>query len=212
MLGGTSSYAICWSRPGEPPATGKVTPTETMLELSGSVGSRAVSESISYLEIASVRIERTGPLRLRGQPTVVLERRGGELLLVAPLGPGILHEISSLIGELAARHHDDEIAVVLPLKESAIAAAKRHIAAGPPFDPVERGLDHHIVFLATTEAILVFGGVGAAETVRDIILDPAAWADANDWTPLLAGPPRLALATYVWSTATDARLSAAGRR
>jgi hypothetical protein len=199
MLGGPSSYAVSWVRPGERLAIGKVLWEGEVLEFSGSVDGHRVGEVVAVLEIASVRIERAGALRIRGQPTVVLELSDGLPLLVLPLGPGVLHELVKLIGDQLTKHNDREIALVLPLKADAIPAAKLLIGSGPPFDPSTTQLERHSVFLSSTEAIIVFVGDDAAELVRRILLDPADWATLAGWSPLLDGPPRLALATYRWS-------------
>lgn len=203
MLGGGSSYSVCWARLGDPPAIGKVVPSGATLELSGTVGGRTVSDSVSPIQIASARIERTGPKRLRDQPTIVLELHGQPPILILPLSPGALHQLTNLLAELASLEQQHEVAVVLPLKPDTLASAQERLALGPPFDPASVRLLHHTVFLSPAEAVFVFSGDHAAQIVLEITLNPSNWAATNCWADLLAGPARLALPSYSW-TATQA--------
>ena len=128
-----ASYAVCWSRPDEPPAVGKATPTATALELSGNTDGRSLEKVISYEEITSVRIERAGPLRLRDQPTIVLDRGRADLVLILPLGAGLLHELTRLLTKLATGHLEGGLAIVPPLEPGSLKDDR--FLEGPPFDP-----------------------------------------------------------------------------
>lgn len=194
-----ASYPVRWLEPGEELVTGRLTPGRDALLLEGSHDGRLRRQTLDYRDVGSVRIGRTGAERLNGRTTLVVERRDGPTLLVLPLGPGLLLELADLLAELCSgREPLAQVAVVLPLKEGAAAAAQALIAAGPPFDPADKSLARHEVFLTDREAIFVFSGEDACESVRAIMRDTSVWPTANRWSDWLDGPPRLAEAGYSW--------------
>jgi hypothetical protein len=76
--------------------------------------------------------------------------------------------------------------------------AERMLRGGPPFDPDERGLHRHRVFLTAGEVIFLFEAPEVEWTVDDLVNDPVVSAAFAAWRPLLEGPPRLAHLRYAW--------------
>lgn len=194
-----TSYPVVWSEPGEEPVTGRLTAAPDALRLEGAAAGRLVTETIAVGGLAGVRIGRASGERLRGRATLVLERREGSDLLVQPLGPGLLAELADMLAELcSASERVDRVAVVLPLKPDALERARELIAEGPPFDPADKSLAQHEVFVTGSEAIFVFTGTDACESVRAIMRDTAVWPAAERWGACLADRPRLAEAGFAW--------------
>jgi hypothetical protein len=102
----------------------------------------------------------------------VLERRTGTTIAIAPLAPeGVLSEIADRLSG-AVRHalrRDRRVAVVVPLRGDAYAAARGLLADGPPFDPESLGLERHQVFLTQQEAVFVFECERGREGLRSRI-------------------------------------------
>jgi hypothetical protein len=179
---------------------GRLTAGYDGLRLEGSTDGRLVRRTLAYRDLDGVRIGRTGADRLNGRPTLVVERKDGPALLVLPLGAGLLLELAELLSELCGGAETVErIAVVLPLRADAAETARTLIGEGPPFDPADKSLARHEVFLTGREAIFVFSGADACESVRRIMRDMSVWPTASRWTDCLDGPPRLADAGYAWT-------------
>jgi hypothetical protein len=87
------------------------------------------------------------------------------------------------------------VAVVVPLREGAYAAARGLLADGPPFDPEGLGLERHHVI---PEAVFVFECQRGREGFKALIRDPALWQAAPGWHELASGPPRLAENMFSW--------------
>ena len=195
------SYAAVWREPGSDIAHGKLVLDHDALRLEGMTGDGLVSRRrIEYEEIRGVRIGRTPTERLNGRPTLVLERASAPPLQLGVLGAGMLFELSDVLAALALERQEryERIILVVPLKESQVERARALIAAGPPFDPDEKGLERHEVFLTGKEAVFLFEGPSASDVVQRHARDPGAWQAAVKWRPLLAGAPRLARSFYRW--------------
>ena len=89
--------------------------------------------------------------------------------------------------------------VVAPLRPAAREAARELLAQGPPFDPEGTALESHQVFLTDREAVFLFEGPDAKETVQKVTGDPGVWRAAARWRELLAGRPRIAESAYTWA-------------
>lgn len=93
------------------------------------------------------------------------------------------------------------IAIVARLREGAGPHVAELLQGGPPFDPDERGLDAHAVFVSASEVVFVFEGPDVETAVSDLVDDPFAHglSDALDrWRDLVDGPPRIARPAYDW--------------
>jgi hypothetical protein len=200
MVGAASSYPVLWSEPDGRLVTGQLAPGLDALQLQGASDGAPVQRVVMYSDLAGVRVGRASADLLDGRPTLVVERHRAPDLLVRPLGPGLLSELAEVLAELCARgERVERIAVVLPLEPGALDAARALVSEGPPFDPSDKSLARHEVFLTTREAIFVFSGADACESVRQIVRDADVWVAAERWRAVLSGPPRLAEAAFVWA-------------
>ena len=89
------------------------------------------------------------------------------------------------------------IAVVATLRPGTAEQAAKLIELGPPFDPLENGLDRHLVFLAADTAIFVFEGDDPHAVLGALTGDngqPALGA----WESLVDGTPKIAREVYSW--------------
>ena len=87
------SYGVVWREGQGEPATGKLELLPGALRLDG----LERSQEISYGAVTAVRIGRSSSDRINGGPSVVVERCGGEPLIIATVAQ------PSLIGEIAER-------------------------------------------------------------------------------------------------------------
>ena len=95
----------------------------------------------------------------------------------------------------------EQIAIVVRLKSGAEPRAAELIAAGPPFDPADSGLDRHTVYLSADEVTFVFEGHEVEWIVDGLVDEPFHWpllAALDDWRPLLEGNPRISRPAYSW--------------
>jgi hypothetical protein len=199
MAGTASSYPVIWSELGGDPVTGRLTTGPAALQLQGAREGRLLQRTLAYPDLGAVRIGRLPPDRIGGRPTLVVEPRDGPALLVRPLGPGLLHELADLLAELCSGTEPvARVAVVLPLKAGALDTVASLVAEGPPFDPADKSLERHEVFLTEREAIFVFSGADACESVRQVMRDSSVWPLAERWAGCIDGAPRLAEAGYSW--------------
>ena len=96
------SYPVLWRDEGRPIATGKLRLSPDAALLSGAApGRHRISETVPYVDIASIHIDREPSQRLNGNPSLVIERRGRELVQIAFLGAGLLGEVADLLTRLA---------------------------------------------------------------------------------------------------------------
>lgn len=195
------SYAALWRERGDVTARGKVVLGAEALRVEGATEDRRLMRrDIPYATIEGVRLGRGTDERLNSRPTLIVERRSAPPLHLDVLGAGMLYELSDLLAALTLERREryERVTLIVPLKKNRLDQARELIAAGPPFDPETNGLVRHDVFLTDQEAIFVFEGDNAGETVQRLVRDPAAWRAALQWRPLLAGAPRLAQPTYSW--------------
>jgi hypothetical protein len=99
-----STYAVVWREGGKPLARGRLELRPSALELDGLVGLTHVAREIAYDELTAVRVGRSSADRLNGHPSLVLERRGGEPIVIASVAPqGVVAELAAhLSGCIAA--------------------------------------------------------------------------------------------------------------
>src|SRR5215207_3408715 len=98
----------------------------------------------------------------------------------------------------------DRVAIVAHLKDGVEQRAAGLVAKGPPFDPAEKGLAGHVVYLSASEVVFVFEGSGVEWILEELIDEPFQWpvsAALDEWRPLVEGVPRIARPAYVWQAA-----------
>ena len=96
----------------------------------------------------------------------------------------------------------EQIAIVARLKSGAEPRAAELIAAGPPFDLAESGLERHTVYLAADEVMFVFEGHEVEWIVDGLVDEPFHWplrAALDEGRPLLEDNPRIARPTFSWT-------------
>ena len=193
-----TSYAVKWREPGGRTFLGRLVFTPQALVLEGRNGDeRGVTRTIGFDEVRGFRVGRAGDERLDGQPTLVIERAGGDWVITSKVvHAGVLQELIDRLAQLRLEA-PRRATVVLPLKEGTEERARRMAMAGPPFDPAETSLTRHQLLLTPAEAIFIF------EAESDLALDGLLgqlnlWAAAAAWGEIIAGPPRLAELVYGW--------------
>jgi len=95
----------------------------------------------------------------------------------------------------------ERLALIARLKPGTEERAAALVADGPPFDPGERGLSRHVVYLSAGEVVFVFEGDEVEWIVEEMVHEPAgrSVASALDaWRDLVDGPPRIARSAYDW--------------
>ena len=89
------------------------------------------------------------------------------------------------------------VAVVATLRPGTSEQAEKLVELGPPFDPLEQGLERHMVFLAADTAVFVFEG-GDAHALLAAFTNPDAQSALGAWESLVDGTPRIAHEAYSW--------------
>jgi len=98
-----TTYGVVWREGNSPLARGKLELLPLALRLEGLAGSTVVTRDVPYEELEVVRVGRTGVDRLNGRPTLVLERREGEpIVLAAVAQTGIVAELTERLTKLIA--------------------------------------------------------------------------------------------------------------
>jgi len=95
----------------------------------------------------------------------------------------------------------ERLAIVARLKEGTATRAAELIAAGPPFNLAESGIDRHSIYLSASEVVFVFEGDQVAWVVDDLI-DEAfhyrLYRVFDHWRKVVDGPPRIARERFGW--------------
>ena len=92
-------------------------------------------------------------------------------------------------------------ALIARLQPGTEERAARLVEAGPPFDPGERGLTRHTVYLSAGEVVFVFEGDEVEWIVEEMVQEPSGGpvpSALDAWRELVDGPPRIARAAYGW--------------
>ena len=92
----------------------------------------------------------------------------------------------------------ERLAMIAKLKEGAAEQAAILVRRGPPFDPGERGLERHAVYLNGDQVIFLFEGDAADRSVQEILANGVRSAALGAWEPLLDQVPQLAVEGYYW--------------
>jgi len=93
------------------------------------------------------------------------------------------------------------LVIVARLLEDAHEEAEALLAAGPPFDPEQVGLERHSAYLTASEVVFVFEGAEVEWVVNDLIDDPRVASFMSPWVNLVDATPRLAHERFHWSRA-----------
>ena len=95
----------------------------------------------------------------------------------------------------------DRVALIARLKPGMEEKAAALIEQGPPFDPGERGLDRHTVYLSAREVVFVFEG-GEVEWILDEMVNEPAGGKVPEalgaWRDIVEGVPRIGRTAFVW--------------
>ena len=96
------------------------------------------------------------------------------------------------------------LAVVANLRPGTAEQAAKLIELGPPFDPLDKGLERHMVFLAADTAVFVFEG-GDPQAVLAALTGDNGQSVLGAWEPLVDGTPKIAREAYAWMSPAHAR-------
>ena len=121
-----------WREPDHQTYVGRLTLGPRTLRLEGrEPDGPAVDRQIGYEEVRNLRVGSSGPGRLDGRPTLVVERADGQYLVAsAGMGAGIVQELVERIAELRLVG-PRRATLVVPLKEAQVIA----FASLPDTDP-----------------------------------------------------------------------------
>jgi hypothetical protein len=192
-----TNYAVVWSDDGGPARTGRLVVDDSALVLHG--GGTEGGLVVQAAAISRAYIARDPRERLRGCPTLVLERRDGPPIRIGAFGLGVVGEVLELVAALSQPLSDQKAIVVVPLRRGGAGRARELITAGPPFDPADVGLRLHDVYVTDREAIFVLEGPQIESTVERLLGDVTVWRRAAAWRSCLGGRPRLADHVYSWA-------------
>jgi hypothetical protein len=97
-----ASYAVKWREPDGHVFLGRLELVATALVLEGrNGGERAVRRTIDADQLRRIRIGRRAEERLDGQPTVVVECEGGDVVVASSvMHAGVLQELLHRLAEL----------------------------------------------------------------------------------------------------------------
>jgi len=93
--------------------------------------------------------------------------------------------------------------IVARLRDDAHDEAETLLCEGPPFEPLQIGLERHGAYLTAGEVVFVFEGAEVEWTMNDVVDDPAVAVFFEPWKKLVEGTPRLAQERYFWSRVDD---------
>jgi hypothetical protein len=97
-----TTYGVVWRAGAEPLARGKLELLPRLVRLEGLAGSDPVALEIPYDELEEVRTGRTVADRLNGHPTLVLQGRGREPVVIAAVAQsGVVAELTEHLAKLA---------------------------------------------------------------------------------------------------------------
>jgi hypothetical protein len=200
-------------RDGPAQATGALDIEPDQLRLHGRTATGDLTLEIPFSDLCAVRVGCRPTERLKGYPTLMLDRRSLPSVQVAPLGLAVLPEITELLVSLTRPDEGETLVVVVPLKPGCLGRARELLAKGPPLDPASLGLRSHEVYLSESEAVFVFCGDNVRAKVNEAIGHPAVWQAGLAWQRCFAAAPRIFDAVvppsfgqdhaYHWSASTS---------
>jgi hypothetical protein len=90
-----TTYGVVWREGERPLARGKLELLPRSVRLDGLAGAEQVALEIPYDDLDAVRTGRTSSDRLNGHPTLVLERRDAEPIVIAAVAQaGVVAELT----------------------------------------------------------------------------------------------------------------------
>jgi hypothetical protein len=90
-----TTYGVVWREGERPLARGKLELLPRSVRLDGLAGAEQVALEIPYDDLDAVRTGRTSSDRLNGHPTLVLERRDAEPIVIAAVAQaGVVAELN----------------------------------------------------------------------------------------------------------------------
>lgn len=95
----------------------------------------------------------------------------------------------------------ERLALVARFDPESREQVKTLLEAGPPFDLEGAGIDRHLVFVSSREAVFVFEGSEVeweVEELADGFFHPELQAALSEWQELLVEEPRLAHEVFAW--------------
>jgi len=197
----TPSYPVVW-REGEGPLhTGKLELANSQIILEGSEASGALARlSLSYADLAEVRIGRSADERIGSRPSLILERRSRPPIRVGEIaGLGSVVDIGHVLAELLEGTTVTHVAVVVPIRKGKRDRAHELIQGGAPLDLEESTLGCHRIYLTDREAIFLFDGPDVTRFLEQLVRTPEAWRAATEWKDVIGGRPRVAEEEYAWT-------------
>ena len=192
------SYGVVWREGDRPLVAGKLELLPRGLRFEG----RDRSSDIPYERLSGVHVGRTAAERLDGRPTVVLERRGEEIVTISTVAQSnLIGEIAERVAELQSGTEDARpLVIVVPIKKESHDEVRVLLEAGPPFDPETiEGLERHEVFVTAGEVVFLFETSLSRDGLATLLSQPQMWQVAAAWQEHLDGPPRIAESVFSWS-------------
>lgn len=96
-----ATYGVVWREGEAPLARGRLELLPWAVRLDGVAGSHLVTRELRYDELEAVRVVRAGGERLNGRPTLMLERRDGQPIVVAAVAQaGVVAELTERLAKL----------------------------------------------------------------------------------------------------------------
>jgi hypothetical protein len=95
----------------------------------------------------------------------------------------------------------ERLALIARLQPGTEERAAELVADGPPFDPGERGLTRHAVYLSAGEVVFIFEGDEVEWIVEEMVQEPGGGSVAaalDAWRELVDGPPRIGRDVFFW--------------
>lgn len=107
----------------------------------------------------------------------------------------------------------NRLAVVARFAPERRDGVEQLLAAGPPFDLPETGIDKHVVYLTTREAVFVFEGERVEWEVDDLVDDffhPELQATLGEWRRLVEEEPHIGREIFAWQRGAAPAAGTAG--
>lgn len=201
-MSGRLTYAVFWHEGDGPRRTGKLELANSHIVLEGASAEGALARaSLSYADLAEVRIGRSLAERIGGRPSLILERHRGPPIRIGEIaGLGSLVDLGQVLAELLGQPNGatTQAAVVVPIRRGRREQVRQLIQAGAPLDPERSTLEWHRIYLTDREAIFLFEGPDVRRFLEELVRTPQAWRVASAWAEVIGGKPRVGEEEYAW--------------
>jgi hypothetical protein len=95
----------------------------------------------------------------------------------------------------------ERIAIVARLRKGTAVRAHDLVAAGPPYDLGNSGIERHSIYISSGEAVFVFEG-NEIEWIVDELIDARFYRELqhalDQWRAIIDGTPRIAHERFAW--------------